>query len=95
MTTTTGATDELMTIERVAVLQRVGNAVVQQLRQRDDLLKPPGVAETLDWARALTYLGTTDLDLASAATTLGALLKYREDAEVAAARGFAWVASGE
>src|SRR5690349_6541438 len=55
--------------------------VVQQLRQRDDLLKPPGVAETLDWARALTYLGTTDLDLASAATTLGALLKYREDAD--------------
>ena len=53
---------------------------VQQLRQRDDLL-PPGVAETLDWARALTYLGTTDLDLASAASTLGALLKYREDAD--------------
>ena len=55
--------------------------VVQQLRQRDDLLKPPGVAETLDWARALTYLGTTDLDLASAAATLGALMKYREDAD--------------
>ena len=55
--------------------------VVQQLRQRDDLLKPPGVAETLDWARALTYLGTADLDLASAAMTLGALLKYREDAD--------------
>ena len=55
--------------------------VVQQLRQRDDLLKPPGVAETLDWARALTYLGSADLDLASAAMTLGALLKYREDAD--------------
>src|SRR5919107_400518 len=55
--------------------------VVQRLRGRDDLLKPPGVAETLDWARALTYLGTADLDLASAATTLGALLKYREDAD--------------
>jgi MoxR-like ATPase len=55
--------------------------LVQQLRTRDDLLKPPGVAETLDWARALTYLGTADLDLASAAATLGALLKYREDAD--------------
>ena len=55
--------------------------LVQQLRQRDDLLKPPGVAETLDWARALTYLGTAELDLASAAATLGALLKYREDAD--------------
>src|SRR6478736_3359735 len=55
--------------------------VVQGLRDRDDLLKPPGVAETLDWARALQLLGTTELDLASAAMTLGALLKYREDAD--------------
>ena len=55
--------------------------VVQQLRARDDLLKPPGVAETLDWARALTHLGATHLDLESAAATLGALMKYREDAD--------------
>ena len=55
--------------------------VVQQLRDRDDLLKPPGVAETLDWARALNHLGTTHLDLATAAATLGALVKYREDAD--------------
>ena len=54
-------------------------ATVQQLRGRDDLLKPPGVAETLDWARALHHLGTDELDLESAATTLGALVKYRED----------------
>ena len=55
--------------------------VVQQLRDRDDLQKPPGVAETLDWARALHLLGSTELDLATAAATLGALVKYREDAE--------------
>jgi MoxR-like ATPase len=54
--------------------------VVQQLRGRD-LTKPPGVAETLDWARALHHLGTAELDLESAATTLGALVKYREDAD--------------
>src|SRR6201990_1619926 len=54
--------------------------VVQQLRF-GDLTKSPGVAETLDWARALQHLGTTDLDLESAATTLGALVKYREDAD--------------
>jgi MoxR-like ATPase len=54
--------------------------VVQALRERD-LTKPPGVAETLDWARALQHLGTAELDLESAATTLGALVKYREDAE--------------
>jgi MoxR-like ATPase len=54
--------------------------VVQQLRA-GDLQKPPGVAETLDWARALHYLGTAELDLAGAAATLGALVKYREDAD--------------
>jgi len=55
--------------------------VVQQLRTRDDLLKPPGVAETLDWARALQRLGTRQLDLETAAATLGAVVKYREDTE--------------
>ena len=57
------------------------STLVQQLRARDDLQKPPGVAETLDWARALHHLGTTELDLATAAATLGALVKYREDAD--------------
>ncbi|WP_109509502.1 AAA family ATPase [Nocardioides speluncae] len=55
--------------------------VVQRLRDRDDLLKPPGVAETIDWVRALERLGTTDLDLETAARTLGAVVKYREDAD--------------
>ena len=55
--------------------------VVQQLRDRDDLLKPPGVAETLDWARALQHLSTEELDLETAAATLGALVKYREDSD--------------
>ncbi len=52
-----------------------------RLRQRDDLVKPPGVAETLDWARALQALGATELDLGTAAATLGSVLKYREDTE--------------
>ncbi|KRA31310.1 MULTISPECIES: AAA family ATPase [unclassified Nocardioides] len=56
-------------------------AVVQELRSGTDLLKPPGVAETLDWARALQHLGTTDLDVEAAARTLGALVKYRDDTE--------------
>ncbi len=55
--------------------------LVQQLRDRGDLLKPPGVAETLDWARALHHLGTTEIDLATASATLGALVKYREDGD--------------
>ncbi|MET3922488.1 MULTISPECIES: MoxR family ATPase [Micrococcaceae] len=55
--------------------------VVQQIRASDDILKPPGVAETLDWARALHQLGRAELDLASAAASIGALCKYREDTE--------------
>ena len=53
-------------------------AVVQALR-RDDLFKRPGVAETLDWALALTALGTVELDLDSLGSTIGVLLKYEED----------------
>ena len=53
---------------------------VRALRQAD-LLKPPGVAETLDWARALQLVGARHLDVDSAAATLGAVLKYREDAD--------------
>lgn len=45
-----------------------------------DLLKPPGVSESLDWARALIALGCEHLDAESAALTLGTVLKYREDA---------------
>jgi MoxR-like ATPase len=62
-------------------LRRQVVELVQQLRGRDDLQKPPGVAETLDWARALHHLGTADVDLATASATLGALVKYREDAD--------------
>jgi MoxR-like ATPase len=54
--------------------------VVQRLRDAD-LQKVPGVAETLDWARALHHLGTSELDLESSARTLGALVKYREDTQ--------------
>lgn len=64
-----------------AELARQVVEVVQQLRAGPDLLKPPGVAETLDWARALQHLGTVELDVESAALTLGALVKYRDDAE--------------
>lgn len=56
-------------------------AVVQRLRADADLLKPPGVAETLDWARALHQLGRDELDLETAAATVGAVCKYREDAD--------------
>ncbi len=56
-------------------------AVTQRLRALGGLEKPPGVAETLDWARALHHLGTAELDLGAAAATLGAVVKYREDTD--------------
>ncbi|MEP6696794.1 MAG: MoxR family ATPase [Pseudonocardiales bacterium] len=59
-------------------------AAVHALRA-EPLLKRPGVAETIDWARALAALGAQHLDPAMAAATLGAVLKYREDTERAGA----------
>ena len=56
-------------------------SAVHRLRDDGGLVKPPGVAETLDWARALQELGARDLDLETAAVSLGAAVKYREDAE--------------
>jgi MoxR-like ATPase len=53
-------------------------ALVQKLR-REDLLKPPGIAETLDWAEALMHLGVADLETDAIKQTLGVLLKNHED----------------
>jgi MoxR-like ATPase len=53
-------------------------AFVQALR-KEDLFKQPGVAETLDWAGALTELDVVALDPATVSDTLGALLKYQDD----------------
>jgi MoxR-like ATPase len=55
-------------------------AAAHALRQAD-LLKPPGIAETVDWAQALAALGAPGLDPALAVATLGAVVKYREDVE--------------
>jgi len=51
---------------------------VQALR-KEDLFKAPGVAETLDWAGALTELDVVALDPATVSDTLGVLLKYQDD----------------
>ena len=56
-----------------------------------DLLKPPGLAESIDWAAALATLGARSLDRDLAARTLGAAVKYREDQErVLAATADSW-----
>ncbi len=51
---------------------------VQRLR-REDVFKAPGVAETLDWASALSELDVVALDPATVSDTLGVLLKYQDD----------------
>ena len=61
-------------------LARQVAGAVQHLRQAG-LYKPPGVAETIDWAQALAALGCSELDQQSVDLTLGSVLKYREDAE--------------
>jgi MoxR-like ATPase len=65
------ATDELRTQV---------TAAVDRLRAAG-LVKPPGVAEAIDWAQALAALGARSLDAESARRTSGALLKSREDVE--------------
>ncbi len=55
--------------------------LVHAVRQEPGLIKAPGAAETLDWARALHALGVGHLDLETAAATLGAAVKYREDGD--------------
>jgi hypothetical protein len=54
--------------------------MTQKLRGLD-LYKLPGVAETVDWARALAALGRTEADADSLRETLGAAIKYQEDLE--------------
>jgi len=57
-----------------------------------DLQKPPGVAEAINWVATARLLGIDRLDEDGAARTLGTVLKYREDLDVARDRGLAWVA---
>ncbi len=53
-------------------------AFIQRLRQMD-LFKAPGVAETIDWASALTELDKVALDPETVSDTIGVLLKYQDD----------------
>ena len=61
-------------------------AAVEAMRGLE-LYKPPGVAETIDWAEALATLGAARLDEQVVDATLGTILKYREDQERARSYG--------
>lgn len=68
-------------------------AAVERLRGLD-VQKPPGVAEAIDWISAALLLGVDVLDAATVDRTIGSVLKYREDQDVARAEGLTWVAGG-
>ena len=67
-------------------LARQVAAAVEAMRSLE-LYKPPGVAETIDWAESLTRLGTQVLDEQAVEATLGTVLKYREDQQRVRAHG--------
>jgi MoxR-like ATPase len=80
----------------------VGEALARQVATavaalRDlDLYKPPGVAETIDWAQAVAALGADTLDEETVEVTLGTVVKYREDQQRVRAHGLgALVAAGD
>ncbi len=60
-----------------------------------DIQKAPGIAEAIGWVSALNTLGFSTMNAASVELTLGSVLKYRDDFEVATGRGLEWVASGQ
>jgi MoxR-like ATPase len=64
--------------QATAVLARQVAAAVEALRTMQ-LYKPPGVAETIDWAAALAALGRQEIDQHTLDVTLGTVLKYQED----------------
>jgi MoxR-like ATPase len=78
----------------------VGDALADQVaralaRLREPpLLKPPGVAEAIDWAHALHVLGVEDLDADAARRTLGVVLKYDEDRELVLEAGLEAMVGG-
>jgi MoxR-like ATPase len=63
------------------IAERLSREVVHfvQALRKEDLFKAPGVAETLDWASALSELDVVALDPATVSDTLGVLLKYQDD----------------
>jgi MoxR-like ATPase len=72
---------EILKVRAPGAGERLSRQVVgfvQELRNLD-LFKAPGVAESIDWATALSELNTLDLDPKSVNDTLGVLLKYQDD----------------
>ncbi|HEV7830316.1 MAG TPA: MoxR family ATPase [Pseudonocardiaceae bacterium] len=75
---------DIVTVQAPEVSQELARKVVgavNKLREMD-LAKPPGVAETIDWARTLSFLGESSLSPSTADVTLGSIIKDRDDLEL-------------
>ncbi len=72
---------EILRVKAPGVAETLSREIVGfvQALRKVDLFKQPGIAETLDWASALTELDAVSLDPATIADTLGVLLKYQDD----------------
>ena len=78
-----------------ATVSLAGQVAAAAARLRTlDLQKSPGTAEVIDWVRALHVLGLRELDPDSVSVTLGSVLKYREDRDIAVRAGLDWVVGG-
>ncbi len=75
---------EIVLVRAPGVAEKLARSVVRAVnRLRElDLAKPPGVAETIDWARTLDFLGAAELGPQAAEDTLGAVVKERDDLEL-------------
>jgi len=75
---------EIVLVRAPGVAEKLAQSVVSAVnRLRElDLAKPPGVAETIDWARTLDFLGAAELGPQAAEDTLGAVVKERDDLEL-------------
>ena len=76
---------EIVRIREPGATEQLTRKVVRAVhRLRElDMAKPPGVAETIDWVRTLDVLGETELTQAAASDTLGAVVKDRDDLDLA------------
>ena len=77
--------------ERIAI---EAASAITKLRTLD-MVKPPGIAEAIDWVAALTVLGVDRLDARTVDQTWGSVLKNRDDLDLAGTRGSAWLVGGD
>ena len=75
---------EIVLVREPGAAEQLTRKVVRAVhRMRElDLVKPPGVAETIDWVRTLGFLGESDLTPDTAGDTLGAVIKDRDDLDL-------------